>query len=373
MAKRRLTRQQQNRIRHRQRLEVDEQQARSADSEAASGDGPRLTGLVISHFGQQLEVEAREGPRQGELFRCFQRSNLPPLVAGDRVVFAVGASGTGGIGSTESAVGIESAVGTGNVDGTGVIASASSAASDSTNGVITGLEDRQNVFCRPAAGGQLKPVAANIDLVMVVLAPRPQPFLNLLDRYLVAIESLGLRPLIVINKSDLIDDQPDPVIETVLADYPQLGYPVYSVSSSRSSGLEALESALRNSTAVIVGQSGVGKSSLINALSPAVAARVGELSSGAEKGTHTTTSARLFHLGGFDLIDSPGIREFGLWHISPAELLEGFVEFRPFLGHCKFRDCSHRDQPGCELIHAVEQGNVKAYRLASYFQILDSL
>jgi len=333
MTKRRLSRQQQDRIRQRQKQQLDDQAAAGvSDIETASG--PHQSGIVTCHFGQQLEVEALEGPQQGQLFRCYQRSNLPPLVCGDRVLIA---------------------------------------SDDKNTGVVIGQEQRQSVFSRPNSSGQLKPVAANIDLVLVVLAPRPQPFLNLLDRYLVAIENLQLTPLIIVNKADLLDGESETVIDTVQSLYPQLGYPVHTVSAHQCKGLEQLKAALAGKTAAIVGQSGVGKSSLVNALSPTIEAEVGELSAATEKGTHTTTAARLFHLDGFDLIDSPGIREFHLWHISPQQLLEGFIEFRPYLGHCKFRDCSHQSEPGCALRTAVEEGKIAAVRIESYFHILGSL
>lgn len=333
MTKRRLSRQQKDRIRQRQKRQLHDQ-ATSGNGDDGSASGSHLAGVVTCHFGQQLEVEVLEGPLQGRLYRCFQRSNLPPLVCGDRVFFA---------------------------------------AEDETSGVVIGQEPRRNVFSRPNTSGQLKPVAANIDLVLVVLAPRPQPFLNLLDRYLVAIESLQLTPVIVVNKTDLPTTESESVIDTVQTLYPKLGYPVHTVSAHNGTGLELLKATLAGKTAAIVGQSGVGKSSLVNALSPALEAEVGALSEATDKGTHTTTAARLFHLDGFDLIDSPGIREFHLWHISPQQLLEGFVEFRPFLGHCKFRDCSHRSEPGCALRSAVERGEIAALRLESYFHILGSL
>jgi ribosome biogenesis GTPase len=333
MSKRRLSEQQKTRIRQRQKKQVEEHPA-SVSREIEQPAGPRQTGLVTCHFGQQLEVEALQGPRRGQLFRCFQRSNLPALVCGDRVLFAVDEEDTG---------------------------------------VVVGLEERRSVFSRPNTSGQLKPVAANIELVLVVLAPKPQPFLNLLDRYLVAIENLQLTPVIVVNKADLQDDLNEPVIDTVQSLYPQLGYSVHTVSAHIGSGLQQLKETLAGKTAAIVGQSGVGKSSLVNALSPGLQAEVGNLSEATDKGTHTTTAARLFHLDGFDLIDSPGIREFHLWHISTQQLLEGFVEFRPYRGHCKFRDCSHRSEPGCALQAAVEKGEVAAARLESYFHILSEL
>jgi len=333
MAKRRLSKQQKNRIQQRQKRQLDDQ-ATSQNGDIETVASPHQAGIVTCHFGQQLEVEALEGPRQGHLVRCFQRSNLPPLVCGDRVLFAT---------------------------------------DDGNTGVVIGQESRHSIFSRPNASGQLKPVAANIDLVLVVLAPRPQPFLNLLDRYLVAIENLKLTPVIIVNKADLLDDDSESVIDTVQSLYPELGYPVHTVSAHSGSGLEQLKATLAGKTAAIVGQSGVGKSSLVNALNPGIEANVGALSAATDKGTHTTTAARLFHMDGFDLIDSPGIREFHLWHISPQQLLEGFIEFRPYLGYCKFRDCSHHSEPGCALQTAVETGEIAKARMESYFHILGSL
>ena len=333
MTKRRLSKQQQIRIRQRQKQQL-EKGAGTDKEDIGAASGTQQSGIVTCHFGQQLEVEVLEGPQRGRLFRCYQRANLPPLVCGDQVVFAV---------------------------------------DDEETGVVTGQEQRRNVFSRPNASGQLKPVAANIDLVLVVLAPRPQPFLNLLDRYLVAIESLHLTPLIIVNKADLLNGDSESVINTVQLLYPKLGYSVHTVSAHQGSGLDSLKHALAGKTAAIVGQSGVGKSSLVNALSPDLQAEVGALSESTDKGTHTTTAARLFHLDGFDLIDSPGIREFHLWHISPQQLLEGFIEFRPHLGHCKFRDCSHHSEPGCALRAAVDDGEISAARMESYFHILGDL
>ena len=131
---------------------------------------------------------------------------------------------------------------------------------------------------------------------------------------------------------------------------------------------------MRDHISVFVGQSGVGKSSLINALLPGIDLRVGPLSESSGQGTHTTTTAKLFHFpDGGDLIDSPGIREFGLTHISHDDLLEGFVEFRPYLGHCRFRDCQHLHEPGCALLGAVERGDISASRISSYRHILSSI
>jgi ribosome biogenesis GTPase len=162
-------------------------------------------------------------------------------------------------------------------------------------------------------------------------------------------------------------------MDKLLTIYPGLGYRIIHTSSKRG-GLGELHAALREHTSVFVGQSGVGKSSLVNALLPQAGLRVGALSENTLKGTHTTTTAQLFHLDcGGALIDSPGIREFGLWHMTREQVERGFREFRPFLGNCKFRDCQHRQEPGCAILSALEAGEISAGRLDSYRHIVNSL
>jgi ribosome biogenesis GTPase len=145
------------------------------------------------------------------------------------------------------------------------------------------------------------------------------------------------------------------------------------VSAEDGRGISILEQSLSDKTAILVGQSGVGKSSLLNKLNKGSLTDVGALSETWDRGTHTTTTSSVYHMSGFDLIDSPGIREFGLGHINPQQVFEGFKEFRPFTGACKFRDCSHRQEPGCAIQAAVEAGQISIERLQSYFRILDSL
>src|SRR5690606_3228646 len=194
------------------------------------------------------------------------------------------------------------------------------------------------------------------------------------DRYLVAAEQAGLEPLLVLNKADLLEQGEYAELRAWLDDYAALGYRTLCLSADSGAGLDALRQELKGHVNVFVGQSGVGKSSLINALLPDADLRVGALSEMTGKGTHTTTTARLFHFpDGGDLIDSPGIREFGLTHISHDDLLEGFIEFRPFLGHCRFRDCQHLHEPGCALLAAVTSGAISAGRMNSYRHILASL
>ena len=334
MSKRKLSRQQRDRIDQRQAQKVRD----AANNSDSPGNDQRDTtaefpGLVICHYGQQLDVEALSGKHQGQLIRCHQRANLPPLVSGDRVIWQAEGEATG---------------------------------------VVVALTERRNVFSRPGFGGELKPVAANIDWLIIVLAPIPRAHRNLLDRYLVAAETLGLRPVLLFNKSDLQAGNLAE-LDNIMSFYQSLGYAAERVSALQGSGIEALRARLSGSTAVIVGQSGVGKSSLINALSPNLAAQVGALSEAGPKGTHTTTTVRLFHGETCDLIDSPGIREFNLWHISAEQLLAGFIEFRPWIGRCRFRDCQHRQEPHCALQQAVLDGHISAERMNSYQQIRNSL
>ena len=182
-------------------------------------------------------------------------------------------------------------------------------------------------------------------------------------------------PVILLNKTDLLENNPQlqQEMDDLLAIYPTLGYRILHTCSLEG-GLEELHTALSERVSVFVGQSGVGKSSLVNALLPDAELRIGALSESTQKGTHTTTTAQLFHLScGGSLIDSPGIREFGLWHMSREQVEHGFREFRPFLGACKFRDCRHQQEPGCAILGAAESGRISQRRLASYRHIVTTL
>ena len=307
MSKRKLTRRQAwrvNKIQQEREKRADQRTQKVEDTLGAGDLGPEQEGLVTAHFGTQVQVESASG----EVLRCHLRANISGLVTGDRVIYCAG----------------------------------------EPIGVIVAQRERTSELRRPDAYGNLKPVAANIDQIFVVVAPYPEPHGNLIDRYLVAAETVGIEPVILLNKTDLIEANPalsQPIAE-LLSIYPDLGYRILRVSSKQG-GLESLHSALSQRISVLVGQSGVGKSSLVNALLPEVDLRVGALSENTLKGTHTTTTAQLFHLPtGGSLIDSPGIREFGLWHMNKQEVEQGFSEFRQFLGTCKFRDCHHLQEPG---------------------------
>lgn len=300
--------------------------------------GMEQEALVVAHFGSQLEAETLEQPPRR--VRCFLRANIAPLVTGDRVIVRLPAAQDG-----EALAGV----------------------------VVAGCE-RRSVLSRPDSRGLLRPVAANIDAMLVTIAPKPEPFPFLIDRYLVAADLHGIAAALICNKTDLVDDSNRSAIEPLLALYRAIGYPVFAVSSHTGDGLAALAAYLQDKTAVVVGQSGVGKSSLIRTLLPGTAIAVGELSAAVDKGKHTTTTARLYHLPqGGDLIDSPGIREFTLQHLPASELLSHFVDLCEHAHHCRFRDCRHEQEPGCALLAAAAAGKVLPERLASYRHILASL
>jgi ribosome biogenesis GTPase / thiamine phosphate phosphatase len=335
LTKRRLTHQQSTRIRSQQQARATRSGAGAAQELPEDTLGAEQQGLITAHFGRQVEIEALEGELLGQVQRCHLRANLEVLVTGDRVVWRP---------STKA----------------------------ETPGVVVASLPRRSLLARPDSHTQLpKPVAANVDRIVIVIAPEPEPFANLIDRYLVAAEAVSIPPLLLLNKVDLLNAQSRETIDALLAEYRAIGYPVLHASSVDEHGLDELKAELRDRVSVFVGQSGVGKSSLIKMLIPDRDIRIGELSLIERKGRHTTTTAQLFHMpGGGDLIDSPGIREFGLEHISRAFIENGFIEFREWLGHCRFRDCSHDHEPGCALLQALADGRISRVRMDSFKAII---
>jgi ribosome biogenesis GTPase len=283
---------------------------------------------VIVNHGRAALVEDAEG----EMHRCAARRSLPRTVAGDRVQW----TSTG-----------------------------------RREGVITALEPRQSVLLRPQGPKQIRPVAANVNQVIVVLAVRPSFQDALLDRYLAAAELIGARPLVLINKADLLDAAGRYKLEQRMQPFERIGYEIRFTSPRTTDGLKDLHSLLREHISILVGQSGVGKSSLVQAVLPDLEIRTGDLSEATGLGRHTTTAATLYHLpDGGDLIDSPGVRDFSLWTREPEEVARGFREFRPFLGGCRFHNCRHLSEPGCALADAARQGEIDSRRLESYRAIL---
>ena len=336
MAKRKLNRRQSWRIQKIQDERTERAQRREGkiqDQLNTSELGPEEEGLVIAHYGVQLDIERLSEP--GSLYRCHLRANLPALVTGDKVIWRSGKDDIG---------------------------------------VVVAQLPRTSELCRPDNHGRLKPVAANIDYIVLVVAPVPYAHANLIDRYLVAAEAVDIEPVLLFNKTDLLNDDNRGHIEKLMKIYSSIGYKVLTASTKTEHGLDDIQTLLNDHVSVFVGQSGVGKSSLVNVLLPGMNAKVGELSEQTGKGMHTTTAAKLFHMPeGGSLIDSPGIREFGLWHMEPEQVMDGFRDLRNLVGYCRFRDCKHEKEPGCALLKGLEDGEILPERMDSYRRILASL
>lgn len=246
-------------------------------------------------------------------------------------------------------------------------------------GIITEVLPRRSTFSRPAVTtGQRafeQVIAANADQIIPIFAvASPTPKWGLLDRYLVAAEAAGLPVLIVITKLDLAWKNLE--IEERLELYRKIGYPIQLVSSQTGEGIERLKSLLQGKMSVLVGKSGVGKTSLLNAIQPGLGLRVKEVSSGElGKGRHTTTHYEMFELGfGGTLVDTPGMREFGLWNVQTDELAELFPEMAGYVGQCKFGlSCQHDREPGCAIRKAVMAEEIHPYRYKSYMNLRSEL
>lgn len=243
------------------------------------------------------------------------------------------------------------------------------------DGVVEKILPRSNRFLRGDARQRKYVVAVNLDQAAIVIARKPLPSRDLLERYLVAVHSLDISPLIVLNKTDINDYDRShagaSVFERIDA-YRHLGYRVIESSCKVGGGTEDLAPQLRDATSILVGQSGVGKSSLVRRLLPDIDVQTGALSDATGKGTHTTTTTMLYTLpdGGF-LIDSPGVWEYGLWKLADSELEHGFVEFRAHLGQCRFNDCRHLSEPGCAVKAACDNGEILAWRYEAYCRLVE--
>lgn len=282
-----------------------------------------MEGRVIAAHGRQYVVELADG----SLLPCFPRGKKSEIACGDRVDIK---------------------------------------RSSDDQGVVEAIQPRSSLLYRSNEIRQ-KLIAANVDQIVIVVATEPAFSDELIARALLAAESEEIAPLIVLNKCDLTDKLP--AARERLATLAALGYPILELSARDHA--EDLRPYLAGKTSVLVGQSGMGKSTLVNALIPEANAATREISQALDSGKHTTTHATLYHLdASSDLIDSPGLQEFGLGHLDRQEIEVAFREFREHLGQCRFRDCRHDREPGCSLVAAVASGQIDQNRFAIYHRIV---
>ncbi|MFQ6334072.1 ribosome small subunit-dependent GTPase A [Methylophilus sp. 3sh_L] len=279
-----------------------------------------LDGLIVAAYGKRYNVELPDG----RLLSCVTRGKKVDNAAGDRVTVTLTADNEGVIEKTAAR---------------------------------TTLLYRSNAY-------KSKILAANVTQILIVLATQPSFYEDLLNRCLVAAEAAGIRAVIILNKCDL----PNPQAIQKLQQYAELGYLTLQLNAKES--VEPLRPLLEGHTSVLVGQSGMGKSTIINSLLPEARSKTQEISTTLDSGKHTTTATHLYHLNQQSaVIDSPGLQEFGLYHINETELEYAFVEFRPLIGHCKFNNCTHTHEPDCAILNAVKAGRIANERLQIFQQI----
>ncbi len=335
--KKKLSKGQSRRIRANHQKRIDKAKETEVSDVSWQNDnlGPTEAAVVISRFGQHADIETTDQ----EVLRCNIRRTVTSLVCGDEVIFRRAKVSDGDLA-----------------------------------GVIEAVHERRTQLTRPDFYDGVKVVAANIDQILMVSAVVPEFTPQIIDRYLVACEDMGIEPILLLNKIDLLDQESLEYIDEVLDIYRGLGYRVLLVSTKSGEGIDELKHMLEDKNNIFVGQSGVGKSTLVNTVLPNADILTKEVSENSGLGQHTTTVSRLHHLpSGGNLIDSPGIREFGLWHLDVERVTWCFKEFREFIGGCRFRDCKHLNDPGCLLREAVDEGKISELRFESYHRILESM
>jgi len=336
MAKRKLTQQQKRRVDDKNRTPKVEKITQNSASQL----GEEQPGLVITSFGKRVLVE----DKLGNNYSCAIRQHLGKLVAGDKVVWQTDL--------------------------------------EANTGVVVRVEPRTHELSRPGFRGQTRMIAANIDFIGIVMPVVPGIHPDMIDRYLVAAKQLDIPVVIIINKVDLLETDEDwEAIAALLEPYDALGIELIPASTVSNEGLQTLQEFMTAKNSVFVGPSGAGKSSLINALIPDLDIRVGQLSEATGLGKHTTTNSILYHLTrrieGNDemfatgnLIDSPGVRQFSPSPCELSELESYYPDFAPFLGHCKYKNCTHSIEPKCAILEAVENEEIAVSRYQSFQRLL---
>lgn len=246
---------------------------------------------------------------------------------------------------------------------------------DSANGIIHAIEDRKNYIIRKAnnMSKQTHMIASNLDqsLLIVTLA-FPKTSLGFIDRFLVTSEAYHIPAILVFNKSDLFTGPLQEVVEETISLYQNIGYTCLKTSTQTGEGIAEFKELLKDKVSLLSGHSGVGKSTLLNTIEPGMALKTQEISNYSHKGQHTTTFAEMHALQfGGQIIDTPGIREFGLVDFEDAEVSHYFKEMKPLIGKCKFNNCKHMSEPGCAVVKAVEAGSITQLRYGSYLSILN--
>ena len=291
-----------------------------AESELDEND-KEYTGKVITRYGQRQLVETNNG----EIFQCLSRQNIGFSVAGDEVLFQK---------------------------------------TKQDEAIVTAIYPRRN---EPQRKDKL--IAANVDQLWLVIALEPHYEFDLIDRYLIMAENSNLPIGIVINKIELSKNEKQ--LNEDFEHYINLGYEIHSLSVKSGINVDTFKEKLVNKSHIFLGQSGVGKSSLINSLIPDLELRVNEISIKSKLGKHTTTNTTLYHIpSGGDLMDSPGVREFQLDNLSEEQIVRGFREFKALSDKCRFRNCRHINEPDCAIKVALENGDISNNRYESYLNIL---